>query len=381
MVTFLRLGSARSSSSSCHAAPLVWAEKPTALLYNTCSPRLLGWPLRLGESLPLWNSKDKKCCLYKMPYAAAPMRVLGGIIARTKPYVQLPTDAPTREPDFFGSRVTCFWGDPSHHIKTPTFIFYKEVYKQKWYQKWLLITLKESHAEYLQVSLQGYSVLTWGHEHEPKETQHSRWPSKMGTEQSAPTHAHHTHCAPRQLGMTADWRYDIPWDWVWDSCLQARVHWGNGCKEFCSEEGSHYHIEQSAMNPLEHDQVQRVLRKLSRSWHKTSNNQPWFTSSEIPWWFLARAVMCWLRRGLCHARKCQLKDIMWKEKVWFAIAQRTFAWEIFGKRQKWERIPAVSLLPGSHKCLASRKRMMCARNLGVHVRCSTLESQRYEKTG
>jgi hypothetical protein len=44
-------------------------------------------------------------------------------------------------------------------------------------------------------------------------------------------------------------------------------------KDFCSKEGLHYCIEQSARNPLERDQVQRVLGNLSRNCHRTSNNQ------------------------------------------------------------------------------------------------------------
>ncbi len=35
----------------------------------------------LGETLLHSKSKDKKCCLYKMPYVAAPVRVLGDVIA------------------------------------------------------------------------------------------------------------------------------------------------------------------------------------------------------------------------------------------------------------------------------------------------------------
>jgi hypothetical protein len=34
--------------------------------------------------------------------------------------------------------------------------------------KGLLIALQESHKEFLQVSLQGYSTLTWHHEHKPQ---------------------------------------------------------------------------------------------------------------------------------------------------------------------------------------------------------------------
>jgi hypothetical protein len=51
--------------------------------------------MRLGETLLSWKSKDKKCCLYKMPYVAAPVRVLGDIIAKPMPYEQIPSDAPT----------------------------------------------------------------------------------------------------------------------------------------------------------------------------------------------------------------------------------------------------------------------------------------------
>jgi hypothetical protein len=36
--------------------------------------------MRLGEILLPWNSKDKRCCLYKMPYVAAPIQVLGDVI-------------------------------------------------------------------------------------------------------------------------------------------------------------------------------------------------------------------------------------------------------------------------------------------------------------
>ncbi len=149
----------------------------------------------------------------------------------------------------------------------------------------------------------------------PQESWRSRWPWERDIEQSAPTHAHHTHCTSRQMGTTADQRYDVPWDWLRDACQMARVHWGTRCKEFCCEEGPHYWIEQSARNPVECKQVQRALGKLSRSCRQTSNNQPLFTSLEIPWGFLAQAVLHWLSRGLCHTRKCQFEDFMWEEKV------------------------------------------------------------------
>ncbi len=38
--------------------------------------------MHLGETLLPWNSKDKKCCLYEMPYVAASIWVFGDIIAK-----------------------------------------------------------------------------------------------------------------------------------------------------------------------------------------------------------------------------------------------------------------------------------------------------------
>jgi hypothetical protein len=51
----------------------------------------------------------------------------------------------------------------------------------------------------------------------------------------------------------------------------------------CSKEYPHYHIrQQSTRNLLKQDQVQRALWKSSRSCQRTGNNQPRFTSLEIP---------------------------------------------------------------------------------------------------
>ncbi len=168
----------------------------------------------------------------------------------------------------------CFCGEPSHHIENPMCISYEEVYEQKWYQKGLLIALEEFRDLCLQVLHQWFSALTWHHEQDPQEPQRSRWPWERNAEQSALTHAHHTHCASRQLGTTADQRYGVPWDWLWDAYQMARVHWDTCCKGFCSKEGPHYCIEKSVRNPLERDQVPRALGELSRSCHQTSNNQP-----------------------------------------------------------------------------------------------------------
>ncbi len=86
--------------------------------------------MRLGETLPQWNSKEKKCCLYETPYVAAPMRVLGDVIAKAMPYKQIPLDAPTRTRKFSWFTSDKFSRDPSCHIETPASNFYKEIYEK-----------------------------------------------------------------------------------------------------------------------------------------------------------------------------------------------------------------------------------------------------------
>ncbi len=87
-----------------------------------------------------------------------------------------------QEPDFFlGSRVTRFWIDSSCLIKTPMWNFYGEIYKEKWYQKGLLIALlEESRQEYLQVSLQADSALTYHHEQKASGTLKIKMTTRKG---------------------------------------------------------------------------------------------------------------------------------------------------------------------------------------------------------
>jgi hypothetical protein len=48
------------------------------------------------------------------------------------------------------------------------------------------------------------------------------------------------------VGDVVAQRYDVLWDWLWDTCHMAGVRWGSCCKGFPSEEGLHYCLEQSA---------------------------------------------------------------------------------------------------------------------------------------
>ncbi len=129
------------------------------------NPIVLGWTMCLGETLLPWKSKDKKCCLYETPYVESPIWVLSDVIAKFFSLRATSYRCTYKSKIFFGLRVTCFWRDMPCHIKTPTWNFYQEVYKQKWYQNGLLIALlEESRKEYIQVSLQADSILRRCHE-------------------------------------------------------------------------------------------------------------------------------------------------------------------------------------------------------------------------
>ncbi len=173
------------------------------------------------------------------------------------------------------------------------------------------------------------------------------------------------------LSLGTDFEMHAKW---WQGSIEEPA-----AKDFCCEGGLHYQIEQSARNPLKREQVPRVLGALSRSCHQTSYNQPWFTSLEIPWGFLARAVLRWLSGGLCHARKCQFEDITWEEKG--TIPDRPM--DVF-MRNLWQKAEQGKKT-GTNCCTrfprvsSSRKRIMCARNMGAHVQRGTWRTKGIKK--
>ncbi len=78
-----------------------------------------------NRTIPVWSPGNllrvklqqetqwPKCCLYKTPYIAAPVRETGDVIARTLLYAWVPTGTPTWARICFSSRVTSFSRDPS----------------------------------------------------------------------------------------------------------------------------------------------------------------------------------------------------------------------------------------------------------------------------
>ncbi len=210
-----------------------------------------------------------------------------------------------QEPDFFlvhewrVSQETRFV-----QVLAPTCLFLRGSHKWKQYQEKTSLHTWGVRQRAIQVSQPVYSALTWRHEHKPQGPQ--RWQWERDAEWSALTNACHTHCAPRQLGTTADQRYDIPQDWLWDTCHMAGVHWGTRCEGCRSKEGLHYRFERSARNPLERDQVQVVLGNHPEA-VIGKQQSTLFTSLDIPWGFLTRAVLL-CSAGFMSRKKVELED-------------------------------------------------------------------------
>jgi hypothetical protein len=86
-------------------------------------------------------------------------------------------------------------------------------------------------------------------------------------------------------------------------------------------------------DPTAKDFVARKARTIALSKVGGTRQSTLFISSEIPWGFHTQAVLRSLA-GLMSCRKVSVQGFLWVRKVWFAFAQRTFASETFGKRQK-----------------------------------------------
>jgi hypothetical protein len=161
-----------------------------------------------------------KCCLYKTPYVAAPVREIGDVIARTPLYMQLSTDAPTRTRIFF-------WFTSNAFLKRPVLV------------NWRLLrpfSMKKPHAK----AVPRKDFFTHLRTLETRE---------RDAEWLALTIARHIHGASVPLGMTVAQKYDVPRDWLWDLRHMAGIRLGSRCKGISSKEGPHYCFEQSMMNP------------------------------------------------------------------------------------------------------------------------------------
>ncbi len=193
-------------------------------------------------------------------------RYQGDVIANSMPYAQLPIDAPTRARNsFFGSRVTRFVRDPSHHIETPTWNFTRRSMSKGGTGNRLLIAfLEESHKSTSSIS----TGRLCSDSSSGAEASGSQKNKMTAGKEKLSNHPWLMHITPTVL--LTSWvysrsKYDVPWDWLREACHMARVRWGTRCGGFRSKEGPHYQMEWSVRNQLECDQVQRTLEKSSGS--------------------------------------------------------------------------------------------------------------------
>ncbi len=162
-----------------------------------------------------------------------------------------------QEPDFFLVHKLCVSQETCLvEVLALTSLFLQGSHKQKQYQERTSLCTWGVRQRTLQVSQPRYSAPTWCHEHKPQQPWRTE---ERDAEWSAPTNRCHVHGASVPLGTTVSQRYDIPRDWLWDTCHMAGVVWGTRCEGFCSKEGLHYCFEQSTRIPLGCDQVQIAL--------------------------------------------------------------------------------------------------------------------------
>jgi hypothetical protein len=234
------------------------ARRPTSELYNSgmVSQYYLGWPLCLHR----WNSASKnlqqepqlpKCCLYKTPYVAAPIRETGDVIVRTLLYAQLPTDAPTR------ARIL-FWFTCNAFLKRPVLLQY-------WLQ--CAFSMRKPHAK------------------------------------AVPRKDFFTHL--RTLKNMRKGRWVISPNYrITSTALLCR--WGSQLLKDKMSLGTDFEMharwQKYVEDPAVKDFVARKTCTIALSEAQGTQQSTLFTSLEIPWGFLTWAILCSLA-GLMSRKK------------------------------------------------------------------------------
>ncbi len=143
----------------------------------------------------------------------------------------------------------------------------------------------------------------------------------------------------------------------------AGVCWGSCCKGFCSKEGPHYRLEQSARK-LSSDKQQSTL----------------LTSLDIPWGFHTQAVM----HSLARPRSCKKVSvsarILVRKKGMICVQSNGRSHQkpsAKGGKRKIHRYWGYYQVPTS--IFLRETYMFCARNMGTHVWHTSSECQWYKK--
>jgi hypothetical protein len=151
--------------------------------------------------------QGKKCCLYKMPYVAAPIQVPRWRHCKFYALRMTSYRRTYKSQKFlFWFTSDVFWKRPVSSYQDSYINFYKEIYKRRWYQKRTTYCLSGGVLqEYLKrlykQTLLWLVIMSRSLRNPDEQDDHK----KRDVEQSAPTHVRHTHCTPMQLGTTANW--------------------------------------------------------------------------------------------------------------------------------------------------------------------------------
>ncbi len=214
----------------------------------------------------------------------------------------------------------------------------------------------------------------------PQEPQRSRRPQERDVQWSAPFHARHTHCATRQLGTTADRRYNIPRDWLREACQMARVHCETRCTGFCCKECPNYRIEQSARNqwnaikckePLgSHSEAvirQATISLYSQVWKSLGDSLPELFCANLAEAYVTRESVS--LRTLCE-KKSMIRDQ--PTDVCMRNLQQKAEWGNNTCTNPCTRFPRASCF---------KKTCNVCQKYGGTYTTWYLENQRYKKTG
>ncbi len=361
--------------------PLGWAKWPTALSINS----LPGWPLLPRENsaspklqdLEVLSLRDSlRCSTHKDSTST-----IGDVIANSTTYKQFPTDSSTRARiPFVGSRVTRFCNRPISAYQDSYLKFYEEFYEQRWYQKWtayhVFWGVLQKYLKRLVKQTLFWLIVRSRSLWDPKEQVDRK---KRDVRPSALTHACHTHCTLMYLGMTADQsmmflRTDFVKHVIWQGSVEKPTANVIVVRKVCTIDldkvpGTSWNTircKEHLRSCLAAVFWQATINLIVRVWKSIHDSRPglycvdlaeaYVTQENVSSRILTRkGMICDCPMDVCTRNLC-------KEQ-----------WN--GKRKQ-----VLILVPGSNECFTSRKCVMCARNMGVHV-WRSIRSTKGKRTG
>ena len=199
-------------------------------------------------------------------------------------------------------------------------------------------------------------------------------------EWSAPTIAHHIHSASEPLGTTVAWRYDVPWDWLWDACHMARVCWGTRCKRFSARNactialskswGTHWNVIRCKEHLANCPEAVLGQATINIDW------QVWKSLGDtLPKLYCIDLVEAYVTQESASLR------MLCKKRYDLRLPNGHLYQKPSAKGKKGKENLCWVYCQVLASILLQETYVFCARNMGVHVRRTTSKCQRYKKMG